>query len=487
MALMVAATAALVLVGFLVVDGSRWVELRITDSLLLVRGSHTVVRCLEHGVLTDCKVTHSDGSTATVGAWAITQYLVAVPLVAAGVHTFTVLQVLAVISSLAVGGMLVLIGFPVRRHLGPEWSVVLALALLTGPFVLYALLPFGEALAAFLALAFVVAACARRPGWLLVTGFLAGTSKETVAPFLFVLAVVCAREARDRWLPERRLLLPIGVGLAGAVVVNSAFNVFRFGTVRNLVYTASKTRVPGITIPFRLATADWFAPNVGVAWFWSIAAMIVMGLVLSTAALMRAHRHEPRWWLPSLAVVGVVVALTVSLGYWYSTFGWIAWGPRLTLPLLPAILVAAVHTARGPMTAGLHWVLATVPRALVTGAVVATLGVAQVGVVWHRAAIELPLVPDAACPRVVPIEQASPDYFYGCGLHQAWRLDPLSLWEGAGHGPATQTVAQVFEVVMVAAAVIWLHQRARRTARAATAPSAGLPVAPALGAKPTQA
>ena len=113
------------------------------------------------------------------------------------------------------------------------------------------------------------------------------------------------------------------------------------------------------------------------------------------------------------------------------------------------------------MTAGLTWIFRNAGRTLLVAAVVAVLGAAQVGVVWHRAAIELPLVPDAACPTVVPIEQASPEYFYGCGLHQAWRLDPLSLWEGSRHGPATQTVAQLLELVMVAGAACWLHGRAR--------------------------
>jgi hypothetical protein len=470
-ALLVAAVAAVALVVLLVVDGTRWVELRITDSLLLVRGSHTAVRCLEDGVFTSC---HPGASP--VGAWPIMQYLLAVPLVAAGVHNFTVVQVMATVSTLAVGGMLALLAFPIRRLLGVQWAVVLTVALLTSPFVLYALLPFGEALAAFLALAFVVAACARRPGWLLVTGLLAGTTKETVAPFLLVLAIVCARNAHDRWLPAGRLLVPIAVGLGGAVVLNGAFNVFRFGTVRNVVYTAPKTRVPGITIPVRLAIADWFAPNVGVLWFWGIAGLMVAGLVVSSAVLVRRHARQPSRWVPPLVVVGVVAALTGSLALWYSTFGWVAWGPRLTLPLLPAVLVVAVHTARGPMTIGLHWLTGTVPRAVVVGSFVALLGVAQVGVVWHRAAIELPLVRDAACPQILPIEQASAAYFYGCGLHQAWRLDPLSLWEGAHHGPATQTVGQFLEVVMVAGVVTWLHRRVR-DGRSVTS-SNGIPIGP---------
>jgi hypothetical protein len=286
-------------------------------------------------------------------------------------------------------------------------------------------------------------------------------TKETLAPFLLVLGLVCAREAHDRWLPARRLLVPMLAGLVGAIVLNSAFNVFRFGTLRNVTYTAAGTRVPGVKFPVQLAVADWFAPNVGVVWFWFGAALLCAGLVVATVVLIVRDRHAPRVWLPPLVVVGVLAAYTAGLALWYSTFGWVAWGPRLTLPIIPAVLVAGIWTAREPMTAGLAWVTRSAARTTLVAVVVAVLGLAQVGVVWHRAAIELPLVPDAACPQVVPIEQASADYFYGCGLHQAWRLDPLSLWEGAGHGPATQTLAQLLEVVMVAAAALWLHGRSR--------------------------
>jgi hypothetical protein len=455
---MLAGLAALLLVLLLLVDGTRWVEIRITDPTLLVRGAHTVVHCLDGGVLTGCGRGAQD---TAVGAWPIAQYLVAVPLVAAGAGDLSVLHVLTALSMLAVGGMLLLVAIPIRRLLGPEWSVVLGVVLLTGPFVLYALLPFGEALTAFLALAFVVAACARRPAWLAATGLLAGMTKETLAPFLLVLGLACARDAGDRWLPARRLLVPMVGGVVGAVAVNSAFNVFRFGTVRNVTYTQPRTRVPGVTIPVRLAIADWFAPNVGVVWFWLAAALLSAGLVAATCVLVVRHRTEPRVWFPPLAVLGVLGAYTAGLAFWYSTFGWVAWGPRLTLPIIPAVLVAGIWAAHDPITAGLRWVTRNAAVLALVAAVVAVLGVAQVGIVWHRAAIDLPLVPDAACPTVVPIEQTSVDYFYGCGLHQAWRLDPLSLWEASGHGPATQTVAEMLEVVMVGAAALWLHRRAR--------------------------
>jgi hypothetical protein len=130
--------------------------------------------------------------------------------------------------------------------------------------------------------------------------------------------------------------------------------------------------------------------------------------------------------------------------------------------MLPAFLIAAIWTAREPMTAGLRWVARHGAALAAVAVLVAGLGAAQVGVVWNRAAIDLPLLTDAACPEIIPIERASPEVFYGCGLHAAWRLEPLALWESARHGPAAQHVAQVLLAVTVACAALWLHARARR-------------------------
>src|SRR5207247_7357120 len=140
--------------------------------------------------------------------------------------------------------------------------------------------------------------------------------------------------------------------------------------------------------------------------FWSVVGMMVVGLVVSTVVLMVRHRRTPARWLPALTVVGVVAAFTGGLSLCYSTFGWVACGPRLAIPLLPAFMVAALHTAGAPMTTGLRWLFATALRSLLVGGVVALLGAAQVGVVWHPQAIELPLVVAARCPQLVPIQAA---------------------------------------------------------------------------------
>jgi hypothetical protein len=458
----VAVVAGALLVLLLLVDGTRWVETRLGDTGVLVRGTHAALDCIRARTFTNCG--HAAGSESTsVGPFAVFQYLFAVPLVVLGLADATVERGLAWISTLAVAGMVVLALTVGRQVLGRRWSVVLVLALVSGPMVLYGLIPFGEALAAFLALAFAMAACTRRSWWIVVTIFLACLTKETAAPLLLVIGIVCARDNdRDGWLPPWRALGPMLGGAAAAVVVNTAFNVFRFGSISNLTYNASFTRVPGVALKVKLAVADWLAPNVGVLWFWTVAALVLAGVLTAGVVALVRHPREPRRWAPPLAVALTTAAFTGALASWWSTFGWLAWGPRLTLPLLPALIVAAVRAAPEPLDAGLRGLVGSTGRAVVVGAVIAILAVAQAGVVWNQAAINLPTVPDATCPVLKAPTETTPAYFYGCGLDEAWRLSPLSLWEGARGGPWTQQLAEVLQVVTIGGLVAWLAADVRR-------------------------
>jgi hypothetical protein len=453
---LVAVIAGALLVLVLLVDGTRWVETHLGDTGVLVTGTHAALDCLRDGTLSNCG--HVAGTDVSdVGAFAIFQYLLAAPMVALGWGDATVARGLAWVSTLAVAGMVVLALTVGRRVLGPRWAVVLVLAMVSGPMVLYGLIPFGEALATFLVLAFAFAACTRRMWWIAVTIFLACLTKETAAPFLLVIGVVCARDdERDGWLPPARIVVSMVGGAAAAVVVNTLFNVFRFGTWSNLTYNTPFTRVPGIPIKVKLAVADWLAPNVGVLFFWTVLALVLAGLLVATVVAIVRRPRQPRHWLPALAVVATTVVFTGALASWWSTFGWLAWGPRLNLPLTPALVVAAVRAAPDPLDRGLRWLVGSVPRAVGTGGVLAVLALGQAGVVWNQAAILLPAVPDATCPVLKAPSETTPEYFYGCGIDAAWRTSPLSLWEA-------QQLAELLQVLTIGGLVAWLAADVRRS------------------------
>jgi hypothetical protein len=112
-------------------------------------------------------------------------------------------------------------------------------------------------------------------------------------------------------------------------------------------------------------------------------------------------------------------------------------------------------------------------RAVVVAVVLVVLAVGQAGVVWNQAAIALPTVPSPSCPVLKAPADTTPDYFYGCGIDAAWRLDPLSLWEASRGGPRTQQLAELLQAVTIASLVAWLAADARRRR---PSPAASVPV-----------
>ena len=296
------------------------------------------------------------------------------------------------------------------------------------------------------------------------TIFLACLTKETAAPFLLAIGVVCARDDdHDGWLPPLRVLGPMIGGAVAAIVVNVGFNLFRFGTVTNLTYNTPYTRVPGVVIKAKLAIADWLAPNVGRAVLLdrhrggpgrrprrrrgrtgaSARPAPAMG-----AGPRRRRHHRRLHRRAGVVVVDVRLAGVGSSPHAAALAGARGRGGAGGLP--------------GPLDTGLQWLVGSTARAVVTGAVLSVLAVGQAGVVWNQVVIALPTVPTESCPVLKAPWETTPDYFYGCGLDAAWRTRPLALWEAAGHGPRTQHLAEVLQVLTIAGLVAWLAADVRR-------------------------
>jgi hypothetical protein len=90
-------------------------------------------------------------------------------------------------------------------------------------------------------------------------------------------------------------------------------------------------------------------------------------------------------------------------------------------------------------------------------------------------------VPDETCPVLKAPWETTPDYFYGCGLDAAWRTSPLALWEAAQHGPRTQQLAEVLQVITIGGLVAWLAADTRRSGARSASSRARTRVSSAAG------
>jgi hypothetical protein len=314
------------------------------DTNALTIGADVAYGCLQRGVFRSCglpspAVTLGNASvpTSRVERFALLLYIPAVASRAVGMSRAASLRVIGVLNAV---GFVFLVSLPwlVRRRLQGLYRqrFVWAVVVLCGPLLPYAASTWSECLAAALVAATVAGVAT---GWpplaVVLLAFFAAVSKETMAPFIVLLAVAVAAEQTFQSVRSTlRTLGPVVVGCSVGAVANAAFNIFRFGSTRNLTYLAPALRV---TQPGHVAlqtAAVLVSPNGGVAEYWPT-------LIVPFALAVVTARHGARHTRIRLGLVALTfLGFCSTLGTWYSPFGWHAWGPRLILPIVPAAVLA---------------------------------------------------------------------------------------------------------------------------------------------------
>ena len=309
------------------------------------------------------------------------------------------------------------------------------------------------------------------------TSLITQVAKETNPPFVFALvalAILAAGETRDE---KRRRLILISVATILGAAANAGFNVFRYGSIRNPSLLRSFEQAPN-RAAVRAFAALWVAPNGGILWFWPVAVAI---LALTVAASIRHTGRSSSWRrLAAPIVAGLLVVEVAGLSKWFSPFGWIAWGPRLLLPLLPAMLLVVAVLGTADATRLLSRFLTG--RWFWPGAVGTVLvGLPQAMVLYHPHALAQFFV-DPRC-RNAHIH-SNPSRYYRCFDYLAWSKRPLLLQDGL---EGLNSAGGRLFAVAFGAAILSLLYFARLLARAgvATEPSEELEPPGAPEARPT--
>jgi hypothetical protein len=404
---------------------------RLADLRGVSMGAGPAVQCLEDGRFTGCdRLPDGQMSGAgprgfvmgNVGPWAPLDYFIAMPLRAVGVSAGDTLSLLIAMNAFAFIALIALLWVLVARLAGREWGPVVTVCIVTSPLLYYSTIAFGEVFTALGVVAAVAAVLTRRsPRVLALVVMLAGFTKETNAPFVAALCCLAlVTTVTDRAL-RRRAFTAIGVGTSAAVAGNALFNVFRFGSVFNSHYSDSVYQVARLRRVGALFVALWIGPNTGIVWLWPA---VVVLLVLLAVAGVRATpgRTAPvvRW--SGVLVMALLVGQMLGLARWYSPFGWIAWGSRLVLGLLPAMLLCAI-VALGPVgTAALRRVLRS-GWSLVVGGIVLLAGIPQVAVLWRPKSLSSFFAETQVCTNAAV--EVNAGRYYRCMFAQTWHMPPL--------------------------------------------------------------
>lgn len=197
---------------------------------------------------------------------------------------------------------------------------------------------------------------------LVVSGLLLPLYKDTVVVLLGI-AVVATWLTRPWWqqggvtekLPSRArihalawlVMLPVAVGLMASVT----YNLYRYGSIVPAAYMSeAAATTPSLRKSLEFLLGSIMSPNGGVVVFWALPFTIAsFGWSLRGLRVDRA----------TLVIAGVAALLScIAFARWWAPFGWDAWGDRLMIQPLLAVLVASLlglTQATGPRIGGVRW------------------------------------------------------------------------------------------------------------------------------------
>jgi hypothetical protein len=292
--------------------------------------------------------------------------------------------------------------------------------------------------------------------WIFAAAVGAGLSKD-VTPFIALMLGWAAAPKRDDkpWLPIKATAMALAAGCASAFAVQTAFNVFRYGSLLNATYLAPAFRVVNPINVARQFIAVVASPNGGVVAYWPSAVVLLFVGVIWCRRSQRSHVHAAE----GAAVIAAVFVWFAQLAAWWSPFGWFAWGPRLAMPIvLPAVLALSVLAQRRRATVALpRWLLPVL-------AVCTAVGLANAGAPWNQRGIGQFMRPLGACASGPPSEDA----IVKCNMRAAFTHRPYLIAAGFKGLKTPQALAVAASIVAASASTLGVASRARRVNRSST-------------------
>lgn len=311
------------------------------DSVVLATGAENALRCLAQlKIPCDRGVVH----------FPLFQYLLAWIALLLGADAGMVPRVLAwwsVAFAVATSALFFQLG---RREHGTRGGHAALALLYSGYVVFYFFSSFGEMASFTLFASFCAAVYLGKPRLVVaLLALLCTITKETAPPFVLLVFAAAWIAARRPPSPVswRRLVhagIPALIGIAAGIGLNAGFNIFRFGSWSNAALLDPAFRTPASAVTAYFAYL-FLSPAGGLAYAWlSLCAFTL-------AAVVAARKQDHALIVVALASL-LVIGTNAGLALWFSSFGWYAWGPRLTLPVLGAVCVLLLASS-GELLRGL--------------------------------------------------------------------------------------------------------------------------------------
>ena len=322
------------------------------DTVVLAQGAHLLVECAGTGTFFACPGSNQFG---------LIQNLLAIPLAAFGITPDNIVLALSIVNIVSFLSLiaLVLVHFNDRPHA----AQLMTLVVLAGPLIVYAVFTFAESLQTLVFVGLVLAVIKRRPTIAFALAALAASTRESAIVSLVPLVIAAILASRSSF---KKIAFATAGGLLLGIALLLAFNVWKFGTWRNVIHSDPSTMTPGVGLKLEMFLAVWIAPGGGVIPYWFIAAIVCLGLSIAIA-FDRTRSSYTR--LSAAATLGSLVMTSALLAAWYSPFGWMSWGPRLMIPTVAAACLLTIEMGADTAARALRVMKAKALSMTVLGAV----------------------------------------------------------------------------------------------------------------------
>jgi hypothetical protein len=135
----------------------------------------------------------------------------------------------------------------------------------------------------------------------------------------------------------------------------------------------------------------------------------------------------------------VVVVLTLGFASWWTPFGWAGYGPRLTTPWIPALVLLSLVAYGDALAELARRLLAPTWRLLLVAFAVLALALPHVGYMWKVSSIGGFFRPNCDAPWRIGVQE-----FHGCEQELLWYRRPVGTFAirglGTSGGAATSVV-----------------------------------------------
>lgn len=238
---------------------------------------------------------------------------------------------------------LIIFYFLGKRVASKDGGHLLVFFLLSGYLVWYATSSFNEATSFTLMALLAFSILFQWNKFLIgVIGFLCCLTKEVMFPYAifmaFIAFTVCSKDQlniinRSKYFIREYYFLIIAIFIA--VGINVLFNYFRYGTYQNIALLNPAFLNPWKYVPIFFYNL-FFSPAAGLLFVWFSALIFIFYSTLNSIIFIK------RDYILLISIFGFFL-VNIGLARWFSPFGAVAWGPRLTLPFLGALLVILLY------------------------------------------------------------------------------------------------------------------------------------------------